>query len=117
MTTLIVQSFFAWRVWRVSGHQRLLPALIAVCGVVQCGMSSIATLFQPNNPSIGFVIALVASWGKEAPVTAVRKDLAAVYGWGIVGVVGDLLITGSIVYFVCKRSASEGSKWYVFSST
>ncbi|KAH7096894.1 hypothetical protein BKA62DRAFT_774775 [Auriculariales sp. MPI-PUGE-AT-0066] len=100
LSTLVVQFFYAWRIWTISQKQWYIPALIIVCAITQ----------------LCFVIWVEAKWGANILFAKLGIVLPTGYGWAASGIIGDFIITGSLFYYLRVRNkdsaASETTKLY-----
>ncbi|KAM0756474.1 hypothetical protein T439DRAFT_30640 [Meredithblackwellia eburnea MCA 4105] len=90
--SLIVQSFYAYRVWVVSSKNRILPAIIMF-------LATVSFAFSLGGPW------LVLKHG--------FADYAKAYNWGIQlwlapAAAGDMVITASIIFYLRKVSNNSG---------
>ena len=83
LSALVVQSFFAWRIWHVSSGNIILPAIVVLCSTMQMGQydlcgSRIASLIPR---AAGFLIYVLVTWGKAIAIADIgivcpKKHLA-----------------------------------------
>lgn len=88
----VVQWYFVWRVYAVSGKTaRIMPAIIVLCSIMQlafCNTVLIGIWFGGTPDKIG-------DW------------LWAVYAWFIPGAMGDALITINMLYYLRKAKKTS----------
>jgi len=94
IATIIVQAFFAYRVWAISGHSLILPGLISFFSLVSFGFA------------LGATIEIVHLHGD---FTRFGVWTYGVVLWLAPSAMADVLITGSMVYFL-RRNLSETQK-------
>ncbi|KAG6810225.1 hypothetical protein H0H92_012834 [Tricholoma furcatifolium] len=94
-TSLVVQVFFAWRVWKIS-HQRnyLLPAFICSVSFLQWGV----------------VLWVVVYWSEHRLLEDVGGVLPIGYAWLVSSVVADLTITASMAYYLGIRLKGQAMR-------
>ncbi|KAG6827896.1 hypothetical protein H0H92_010031 [Tricholoma furcatifolium] len=98
-TSLVVQVFFAWRVWKIS-HQRnyLLPAFICSVSFLQWGV----------------VLWVVVYWSEHRLLEDVGGVLPIGYAWLVSSVVADLTITASMAYYLGIRLKGQAMRSKAF---
>ncbi|THV00192.1 hypothetical protein K435DRAFT_964136 [Dendrothele bispora CBS 962.96] len=91
-STLIVQMFFAWRVWNVS-HKRnwMIPAFI-------CTMSLL---------SLCIILYGMSIWANDRAMAHVGNVLPAGYAWLAGSVVADISISASMIYYLSLKFKAQ----------
>lgn len=85
-TTVVVQFFYAYRLWHISGNQLYLPVLIVIIALVQAGFAVGATYICFTHTIADFLP--VYSFGVST--------------WLALACVGDFIIAGGITWYLRK---------------
>ncbi|KAF8066573.1 hypothetical protein FPV67DRAFT_1767556 [Lyophyllum atratum] len=94
-TSLVVQTFFAWRVWKISQERNwMLSGFIVAMSVLQWGI----------------VLWVVVYWSQHRSLAAVGGVLPIGYIWLVSSVVADLTITIAMVYYLGIRLRGQAAR-------
>jgi len=83
-STLVVQFFYAWRIYLIGNRNPIIPILICACGIAQ----------------MCFVIWVEATWGSNIQMANLGIVLPIGYGWAISGIIGDCIISATLFYYL-----------------
>jgi len=87
-STMLVQLFYAWRVWLLSSRNWFVVALIVACTIAQ----QVAVIWT------------LVKWGTaHAPASSVNIADAASYTRFVGSFIADVTITASLLYYLRKR--------------
>ncbi|BGP39188.1 hypothetical protein JCM10450v2_003144 [Rhodotorula kratochvilovae] len=94
LTILLVQAFFTWRIWIISGRKNyILPGIILLCQLAAFGIALYMVYAATQRP-------LFREFGE------VR---AAPWAWLALGLLCDILITGSTYYYLAFKPRQNGA--------
>ncbi|KAH7098506.1 hypothetical protein BKA62DRAFT_642187 [Auriculariales sp. MPI-PUGE-AT-0066] len=94
LATTVTQTFYCWRILLISDRNWALVFAIFACTISQQIV----------------VIWALCKWGvNRAMMADIGIVLPGGYGWLISGILGDLIISGSLIYYLRRRMREEHS--------
>ncbi|KAG6915828.1 hypothetical protein DXG01_009661 [Tephrocybe rancida] len=94
-TSLIVQCFFAWRVWKISQKRNpYLPGFICTMSLLQWSV----------------LVWVGVEWSTHRSFADLGRVLPIAYSWLISSAVADLSITASMVYYLGIRLRGQAMR-------